>query len=548
MNAHDMDVSNNHSKSPIKIVSLDCWGTILVSNNETWDECARKIANYFCIHNADAIKNVKTISKKINVEFDKNGSEKLIEYSQYIRVKAIIRALGFKPTKVIIDDIIGIINQVFLSSDIPLELIEPRIATALSILKLHGHHIVLLSNSGLIRGKEMRAILNKLDIATYFDEYFFSDELGIPKPSLLIFEEIIKYANIKGIVCQKNEIIHIGDNRTTDYLPAKKVGFKSLLISDGMSINTKNQTKSICHAVEDGWFGDEVKTHYVKAIKELNETYPDNIKYISKYNLSIDINGELIDEDAQPLDIEVYSEMKYGVKSATKLFARQLAELIYLRMPGLVMNPNPPKFVDSRKILVPASGYISLYVQKYLNQKRSLYNLAPVEIIPVRRQNDTLFDYAALEPHTRKIDIFSDLIFPDIDYNSGPLIVIEDICVSGTFTKKMLQSIREVTTAEVTFVYLIKVNDKIRNNNIHVEPMINSRYIKKLSDIEPFIKRGDFLLTRKYYKMLLSSKIEELNCHLDLIPKKVLYEIVHNLRLSREDIYEFLASLISGTL
>lgn len=63
--------------------------------------------------------------------------------------------------------------------------------------------------------------------------------MGYEKPHLQIFKEALKVCNTK----PKN-VIFIGDNYKNDYLPAKKIGMKAILIT-AFNDESVNRSKSL---------------------------------------------------------------------------------------------------------------------------------------------------------------------------------------------------------------------------------------------------------------------------------------------------------------
>ncbi|MEX0617309.1 MAG: HAD family phosphatase [Candidatus Woykebacteria bacterium] len=97
--------------------------------------------------------------------------------------------------------------------------IDQELISLLSRFK-NKYKIGLLSNA---RGEWLREILEKEDIAKYFDELVISSEVGTIKPQPEIFEEMLKCLEVG-----KNEALFI-DDRAKNVTAAKKFGIKSLL-------------------------------------------------------------------------------------------------------------------------------------------------------------------------------------------------------------------------------------------------------------------------------------------------------------------------------
>ena len=96
------------------------------------------------------------------------------------------------------------------------------------------------SNTGFVKGSNLKKVLMHLKIADYFDFQIYSDEIGLSKPDIDFFNLMIdKTKNLpvnKNILL--NEIVHIGDNINADIAGAALAGIKSI------QINSNNLTIS----------------------------------------------------------------------------------------------------------------------------------------------------------------------------------------------------------------------------------------------------------------------------------------------------------------
>ena len=100
--------------------------------------------------------------------------------------------------------------------------------------------ISILSNTGFIKGKTLRKVLDYLELSPFFDFQLYSDELGMSKPNKAFFEQLIQQVTThrKGSLKPGN-VIHVGDNPIADIEGAKSIGIESLLInSNNVSILT----------------------------------------------------------------------------------------------------------------------------------------------------------------------------------------------------------------------------------------------------------------------------------------------------------------------
>lgn len=105
-------------------------------------------------------------------------------------------------------------------------------------LKESGSTISLLSNTGFIKGKTLRKILNVLELDSLLDFQLYSDEVRLSKPNQQFFQLMLdKIDRNKHIDLNLQDIIHVGDNPWADVKGAEKIGIKSLQInSNDLSI------------------------------------------------------------------------------------------------------------------------------------------------------------------------------------------------------------------------------------------------------------------------------------------------------------------------
>jgi len=87
----------------------------------------------------------------------------------------------------------------------------------------------ILSNTAFIHGDSLRKVLEHLGLAQYFSFMIFSDEVKASKPNLQIFEMMFNKINDLRKL-DKEQILHIGDNKIADYDGAKIFGVNSKLV------------------------------------------------------------------------------------------------------------------------------------------------------------------------------------------------------------------------------------------------------------------------------------------------------------------------------
>jgi len=96
-------------------------------------------------------------------------------------------------------------------------------------IKEKNKTVSILSNTAFIHGDSLRKVLEHLGLAQYFSFMIFSDEVKASKPNLQVFDMVFKKIN-EFRKLDKEQILHIGDNKIADYDGAKTFGFNSKLV------------------------------------------------------------------------------------------------------------------------------------------------------------------------------------------------------------------------------------------------------------------------------------------------------------------------------
>ncbi len=90
----------------------------------------------------------------------------------------------------------------------------------------------LLSNTAFIKGSTLRTVLNKMELSNYFDFQLYSDETGMSKPNVQLFQLMIDtIPQKKDESLHLTEIVHIGDNEKADGWGADRAGINSVIIN-----------------------------------------------------------------------------------------------------------------------------------------------------------------------------------------------------------------------------------------------------------------------------------------------------------------------------
>jgi putative hydrolase of the HAD superfamily len=98
-----------------------------------------------------------------------------------------------------------------------------KVDSTLNTLRERGYELAVLSNNDT----RLRSVLADLKIDQAFDHLFISSEMGCEKPELEIFRKVEQTMDRK-----PNEILHLGDSHSRDFLGARKAGWSALLYGE----------------------------------------------------------------------------------------------------------------------------------------------------------------------------------------------------------------------------------------------------------------------------------------------------------------------------
>ena len=203
-------------------ISLDLWGTLIEQNPQ------------FSEKRLDLL---RAVSPKTDLEIK--------EVVQFIKKKydnaAVASEFVFDLLKTSLDiplSIEALMSQYFaLFAQYPPLLIEKDINSVLKKARKR-HTIHLISNTLMLKGVVLKDVLNKKydGLFDHFDALTFSDEVGVAKPDAAIYA--IAYTFMNNV--PKETVLHIGDNRRTDFDGARDFGFQAALVDFTKNINVKD--------------------------------------------------------------------------------------------------------------------------------------------------------------------------------------------------------------------------------------------------------------------------------------------------------------------
>ena len=214
-------------------VSFDLWLTLIKSNPQFKNKRDLLFKEYFAIDKSQeevsaVIRKFDILTNSINEKVGRNFDTYEIYYLMLDALEVNIEMITSKELNTFYthtEDLLMEHKPLFLSDNIP---------ALLSSLNEEGITTNILSNTAFIKGSSLRKIMSHYGIGNLFSFQAYSDETGFSKPGIEMYnyayENILKIGNI-----QKNEVLHVGDNRVSDYNGAMNFGFNAYLITNNQN-------------------------------------------------------------------------------------------------------------------------------------------------------------------------------------------------------------------------------------------------------------------------------------------------------------------------
>lgn len=425
---------------------------------------------------------ITEISNHVNKKLDTDTSINEKEHNQISRIVAVAKALNVQPNNNQIKRFIITFNKYLVANDNCVILLDSFVFDYMRGLKDSGKIIILLSNSGFISGEQTRQILNRLNLFDIFNQIYLSDEIGYSKPSSKIYNYVIDDLKQKYNITSPNDVVHIGDNNNFDYLAARYNG--------------------LCAAHID------LKHDHIDRV-------PSIVEYkIDSYDNNIHCSNDKFTEYQ-------YSRFKFGVKSEIYNAAILLSEKLIKQYGAILFDKKPPTFIKAYKNIMPASVLLVFEIKKIIDLHRLNLGLDPSNTLHLIRKNDSLDSYAYLHAHKRSEALFDDCYLEQNDLKKiTPIFIIDDMYVSGAFSKKVKKTLVNDGFLNIFFFFIADCHNSALQANKSIEQEVNCASIQRLCDLEHDININNVIPTRKYYKLLLSSRFDDIKNHLSKLSNK----------------------------
>lgn len=223
-----------------KHISFDLWLTLIKSNPEYKLHRNRLFKEFFAISQpietiSAAIRKFDVLTNSINEKVTKNFDTYEIYYLILDHLGVPIDSYN-RPQ----------LAQFYLETEALLMqykplLLQDSLPNFLQQLVADGKTLNILSNTAFIKGSSLRKIIEHYEMAPYFAFQLYSDEVGFSKPGFQIYENAYSHIQQLGNI-EKQEVLHVGDNKVSDYDGALAYGFNAYLLTQETIYESKLQS------------------------------------------------------------------------------------------------------------------------------------------------------------------------------------------------------------------------------------------------------------------------------------------------------------------
>ena len=210
-----------------------------------------------------------------------------------------------------------------------------------------------------------------------------------------------------------------------------------------------------------------------------------------------------------PFSKEEYSRFKYGSKSVSRKFGKELGEKVALEIiPNLsekdqvIITPSPYMFIPT------AAFALKNYVIAAMNPILISKGMKPLQETKVFRQTGYTAEYGAMSADERKRIIGSETFHVDKDFLRDKIVLfLDDIKITGSHQERMEEMINRLHLTEyakeICFLYYAVLSDP--ESDPTIEDHLNLFSIKSLLDLDKIIKNDEFIFNTRNVKYILNA-------------------------------------------
>jgi FMN phosphatase YigB (HAD superfamily) len=458
-----------------KHFSFDFWNTIVVSNKEF----KLRRAQLIC----ESVKDIISVSEvifafeQIGREYNsiQESGEKVINSDRLL-----LQVLDFLHCDISIEfsELLAKIEYLFLECA---PLLDDRLYSTLEEIAKRGKTCSITSNTAFISGVVIRQFLQKMNVLDYFAFCLFSDEVGSAKPNEVIFQVLIGNLRRIGVFINHDEIVHIGDNKTTDFLGAKDFGFKVFPFFGGVDLK---YPRAALHCITS--------------------------------------------EEFIPFDVASYSKFKFGDSNISLTYGKELFEYF-------IQEFTMTFFLENREIVIYSSPYSiiptasfflthSFYIEMCNYVKENELSEVVISLGKINRLQTYTSDYGGMNAEERYALIENDTYsFHDKPKDSQKLIFIDDISITGTHQRVVEKVLAQYNISSTPiFLYFAKLTNS--EVSPRIENVLNYSYITSLNDLINLFEKKEFALNTRVIKYLLKLETEAFQSFIQYIVDSKKYD------------------------
>lgn len=467
------------SNTDIKHFSFDFWNTIAFSNPKFKQVRTEYISNL--LNNEVGLISIDAAFHKIGLEYNliqESGKNVIspIDLLEKVLIKLCpsVSHIDFQVLKREID-------KLFI--DFP-PFLDENFKRFLDYILATGKTCSITSNTAFIAGKEIKQFLSNENLLKKISFCNFSDEVGYAKPSKKIYKHV--YLNAKSLhsSLKVSEIIHIGDNKTTDYDGASFFGFRSILFYKNVDLLN---AKHALHTISD--------------------------------------------VDAVPFSEIEYSKFKFGDNLIAKKYGVELFEYFQkFILPDIITKNCNFLIFSSPYDQIPTSSYYltkSFYDEFciYVNEKGIKSKF--IKFCKIIRCQTYTEDYGKLNAEERFNLIKDDTYeFVNIPSQNDVSIFIDDISITGTH-QRVVEKLLNDCSIKTNCIFLYY--SKLSNPEVcpTFENELNYFFIKDITMLTNLILSDSFKITTRATKYILSLQKKDIEYLLSKIKLNGKYFIIN---------------------
>lgn len=205
-------------------MTFDLWNTLFSNvsySTERFNYLIEKLESEAIIFNKEELREV--FDKIFNFAHwyrDNLSHEHIYTTSRF---EEMLKRLNIQLKPEIFDEIVNMFESTMLSFKPPL---KNNVRETLENL-FPDYKIGLISDTGITPGRVIRKVLEEYELLNFFEMTLFSDETGIYKPQMSVFQLALKKLGVNS-----QNAAHVGDLLLTDIKGAQECNITSIWIND----------------------------------------------------------------------------------------------------------------------------------------------------------------------------------------------------------------------------------------------------------------------------------------------------------------------------